>query len=212
METIMRVAEPLEWAQCTDVSEKAGENRWTTCFFGESGAGKSTALSLLAAIYATDYKDCGAAGSLPAVFENCKSTAGVTQTVQIKATGNAVLIDTPGTNDPSSLKSDKDHQSELVERLTPLLTRETEGISSFVQCIMPTAAARIESTSIESMNRVILALTILYKDADVENHPRMLVLINNLSRATLNVVQKNVTFPGLARRPEGDEEPEAIYW
>ena len=46
----------------------------------------------------------------------------MTKEVEIKMTGNAVFIDTPGTNDPSNKKSDKETQSELVEKLAPLLT------------------------------------------------------------------------------------------
>ena len=57
-----------------------------------------------------------------------------------------------------------------------------EGITCFTQCIMPDASCRIRDSAIQSMATTLLSLTSLYPNADIENHPRLCVLFNNVSK------------------------------
>ena len=67
------------------------------CVFGECGSGKSTTLTKVAEIYASEYE--GANGNEPAIFKAKQSHTAVTTSASIKTVGNMKLADTPGTND-----------------------------------------------------------------------------------------------------------------
>ena len=115
-------------------------------------------------------------------FKSGKSNRAVTTTVKVTKIGNMTLIDTPGTNDPDKIRPDRQIQNELINTIRYRLVSEFGGISSFTQCVMPNAAGRIKSSSIESMASIILSLTILYVDADPIKHPRMYVIFNDVSK------------------------------
>ena len=68
------------------------------------------------------------------------------------------LIDTPGFNDSDIKRSDKNILIELVNTVRPILTDKSQGITSFVQCIMPDESDRIRESSIKGMNNMLLAL------------------------------------------------------
>ena len=72
IKTIIKVAEAIIWEECTKGLEEDERNRFTTCFIGGSGTGKSTALNLFAALFSDDYWDEGAKQSLPSTFESSK--------------------------------------------------------------------------------------------------------------------------------------------
>ena len=47
---------------------------------------------------------------------------------------------------------------------------------------MPDASCRIRNSSIQSMATMLLSMTSLYPDADLDNHPRICVIFNNVSK------------------------------
>ena len=68
------------------------------------------------------------------------------------------LIDTPGFNDVSILKSDKNIMIEIINAIRPILLDKKQGINSFTQCIMPDESDRIRESSIKGMNNILLML------------------------------------------------------
>ena len=103
-----------------DLAEIEMIDRWTTCFFGECGTGKSTDLSLISKIYAKHYQ--GAKGQRATRFKSQKSSRAITKTVQVMKTGNMTLIDTPGTNDPDKKRPDRQIQAEVINTIRSILT------------------------------------------------------------------------------------------
>ena len=102
------IAKPIVWAQTQAIRKPGTINfnllKWNALLFGECGAGKSTALSLIARIYAQLYPIASRNEMLK--FEHLKSIKSVTTQVTKGNQGNMVLVDTPGTNDPNKLRSD----------------------------------------------------------------------------------------------------------
>ena len=47
---------------------------------------------------------------------------------------------------------------------------------------MPDASGRIRDTAIQSMTTMLLSLTSLYPNANLDKHPRLCVIFNNVSR------------------------------
>ena len=91
------------------------------------------------------------------------------------------LIDTPGFNDVDIHKSDKSIMIELINAIRPMLMNNTQGISSFTQCIMPDESDRIRESSIKGMNNILLMLQSFDPQTDISKHPRMVVVFNNVS-------------------------------
>ena len=104
-------------------------------------------------------------------FQAGRSFAAVTSCVKVGRTGNMTLIDTPGFNDTDIRRSDKNILIELINTVRPMLRDEHQGISSFIQCIMPDESDRIRQSSIKGMNNMLLALNSFDYDTDISNHP-----------------------------------------
>ena len=81
------------------------------------------------------------------------------------------LIDTPGFNDTDIRRSDKNILIELINTVRPIVTDKNQGITSFVQCIMPDESDRIRQSSIKGMNNMLLALSSFDYDTDITDHP-----------------------------------------
>ena len=105
----------------------------------------------------------------------------VTPCVQIGTVGNLTLIDTPGFNDSDVNRSDKSIFIEMIKTVRPIIRDEKQGISSFVQCIMPNAAHRITDTTIKAMNHILFILNSFSRSTTLKNHPNMLVIFNDVS-------------------------------
>ena len=91
------------------------------------------------------------------------------------------LIDTPGFNDSDIRRSDKNILIELINTVRPIVTDQDQGITSFIQCIMPDESDRIRQSSIKSMHNMLLALNSFDYETDITNHPQMMVIFNNVS-------------------------------
>ena len=148
--------------------------------FGESGSGKSTSLTLISQIYSKHFK--GAKGYAPVEFKSGQSSSAVTTKVKVIKTGNLTLIDSPGTNDPDKKRTDQQISVELVNTIRTILTSANQGINTVVQCIMPDAGGRIKRSSIQSMVSMLLILTSIYEKQNPDNHPRLCVIFNNVSK------------------------------
>ena len=97
------------------------------------------------------------------------------------------LIDTPGLNDPQTkVRSDKQIFMNLVSTIRDTLKTPENGISMFVQCIMPDQSNRIRQTVIKAMMNFLLILSVFHRDTSVEDlkecHPRMAIVFNNVSK------------------------------
>ena len=91
------------------------------------------------------------------------------------------LIDTPGFNDTNIQRTDKKILNELIKIIRPMLYDDKKGISSFIQCIMPDESDRIRATSIKAMNYMLFILNSFDKRADINNHPKMILIFNDVS-------------------------------
>ena len=91
------------------------------------------------------------------------------------------LIDTPGFNDTNVQRSDKNILNELIKIIRPMLYDSQKGISSFIQCIMPDESDRIRATSIKAMNTMLFILNSFDLKANIKNHPKMILIFNNVS-------------------------------
>ena len=91
------------------------------------------------------------------------------------------LIDTPGFNDTNVQRSDKKILNALIKTIRPMLYDSQKGISSFVQCIMPDESDRIRATSIKAMNYMLFILNSFDMRADIETHPKMILIFNDVS-------------------------------
>ena len=102
------------------------------------------------------------------------------------------LIDTPGFNDVDYQKTDKSILIELINAIRPILTDEKQGISSFMQCIMPDESDRIRESSIKGMNDILLILQSFDPLTDIHTHPRMVVFFNNVSYQNLKKTEEEI--------------------
>ena len=100
------------------------------------------------------------------------------------------LVDTPGFNDSDIRRSDKNILIELINTVRPIVTDKNQGITSFIQCIMPDESDRIRQTSINGMNNMLLALNSFDYEINIANHPLMMVIFNNVSFVEENRVDK----------------------
>ena len=135
----------------------------------------------IASLYAKDW--LGAKSEVACKFESKKSFGAVTNCVKVARTGNMTLIDTPGFNDSDIRRSDKNILIELVNTIRPIVRDEKQGITSFIQCIMPDESDRIRKSSVKGMNNMLLALNSFDVDTDIKNHPKLFVIFNNVSLA-----------------------------
>ena len=96
------------------------------------------------------------------------------------------LVDTPGFNDPNKTRSDKHIHMEFVNTVRETLKSPDEGISVFVQCIMPDQSDRIRQSVIKTMMNFLLMLSVFHRDTTVEDimkcHPKMAVVFNHVSK------------------------------
>ena len=88
-----------------------------------------------------------------------------------------------------------------------LLNSKVEGINCFTQCIMPDASGRIRDTAIQSMATMLLSLTSLYPNANLDKHPRICILFNNVSRFPPS--DKKVHKYG-GEQPEDEEDSDEL--
>ena len=145
--------------------------------FGECGQGKSTVLSLISKLFSQNFAE----NEYACNFESGKSYASVTSCVKIGTTANMTLIDTPGFNDTNVTRTDKSILNELIKIIRPMLYDRYKGITSFIQCIMPDESDRIRATSIKAMNTMLFILNSFDPRTDIENHPRIILIFNNVS-------------------------------
>ena len=96
------------------------------------------------------------------------------------------LIDTPGFNDPDRMRSDKHIFMDLINTIRHPLKSPDEGISMFVQCMMPDESDRIRQSAINAMLNLLLILSIFNNKtllSDIsENHPLIAVVFNHVSK------------------------------
>ena len=95
------------------------------------------------------------------------------------------MIDTPGFNDTNALRTDKRIINELTKVIRPRLYNKKKGITGFVQCIMPDASNRIRETSISAMNNILFLLNSIDPKTNPKDHPRLIVIFNDVSRHEL---------------------------
>ena len=100
-------------------------------------------------------------------FDASKSLDAVTSLVRIASLGKMTLIDTPGFNDPNKTRSDKHIHMDFVETVRETLKSPDEGISVFVQCIMPDESDRIRKSVIKTMMNFLLMLSVFHRDTTV---------------------------------------------
>ena len=89
------------------------------------------------------------------------------------------LIDTPGFNDTNANRSDKKILNELVKLIRPKLEDSKQGITAFIQCIMPDSSKRIRATSIGAMNNILFILNSLNPKVDPKKHPKIIIIFND---------------------------------
>ena len=83
--------------------------------------------------------------------------------------GNMTLIDTPGLNDPNKTRSDKQIFIDFINTIRESLKSQDQGITMFVQCIMPDESDRIRQSVIKTMTKVLLILSIFHSETSVED-------------------------------------------
>ena len=147
--------------------------------FGECGQGKSTTLNEIVEIVSNKYYiglDHGCK------FKSMESFKAVTPCVQMGSVGDMTLFDTPGFNDSDINRSDKSILIETVKTLRSIIQDPKQGISSFIQCIMPNAAQRITEITINAMSLMLFTLNSFDSSTDILNHPRLIVVFNDVSK------------------------------
>ena len=92
------------------------------------------------------------------------------------------MIDTPGLNDTNTDRSDKKILNELTKIIRPRLYDKKQGISAFIQCIMPDNSKRIRNSSIGAMNNVMFLLNSIDPRSNPKKHPRLIVIFNDQSK------------------------------
>ena len=143
---------------------QAQNETFTIAVFGECGQGKSTVLNKVADIIANKYHE----GNIRAcTFKSMKSYKSVTPFVQTGTVGDVTLIDTPGFNDCDVNRSDKKIFIEMVHTLRQVVKDPQQGLSCFIQCIMPNSSHRFRDSSIKTMNYILFSLNCFNKDADI---------------------------------------------
>ena len=93
-----------------------------------------------------------------------------------------ILIDIPGTNDPKKKMLDAQIYIEMTNAIRVLLYSMEEGISTFTQCILLPASKRLRHSVLDSMANLLLMLSSFQEGTDLENHPRICVFFNNVSK------------------------------
>ena len=69
----------------------------------------------------TNYREGGAKDAEIKHFAHGKSSSAVTTRVEVGRTGNMTVIDTPGTNDPSKQRPNKQIEREMINTIRKLL-------------------------------------------------------------------------------------------
>ena len=62
---------------------------------------------------------------------------------------------------------------------------------------MPDSSDRLRATSIKAMNHVLFTLNSLHPDTDVKNHPRFIVIFNDVSlyeKISLDELDEHIKF------------------
>jgi hypothetical protein len=77
------------------------------------------------------------------------------------------LIDSPGFNDPNKARTDKAIFMDLINTIREPLKSPEQGITMFIQCIMPDKSDRIRQSVINSMMNFLLILSVFHKDTTV---------------------------------------------
>ena len=154
-------------------------NQFTAVVFGEVGQGKSTTLNSLVKLAEEKYfkgqdHNCK--------FEGRKDLKSVTSYIKMGSIGNMTLIDTPGLNDPETGRSDKNINIEIIKTLSNQLNDRQQGISSLILCVMPNASERITDSAIKGMNNMLFTFNSLDERTDIDSHPRVHIVFNNVSR------------------------------
>ena len=119
---------------------QAFSDTFTIADFGECGQGKSTLLSKISEIYREKYNK---EEKYQLKFDASPSLMSVTSVVKIAKSGNMTLIDSPGFNDPNKARTDKAIFMDLINTIREPLKSSEQGITMFIQCIMPDKSDRI---------------------------------------------------------------------
>ena len=96
--------------------------------------------------------------------------------------GNITMIDTPGLNDPETGRSDKNINIEIIKKLSDQLNDPQQGISSLIFCFMPNASERVTDSAINCMSSMLFMFNSLDERTNIELHPRVNIVLNNVSR------------------------------
>ena len=151
---------------------------------GECGQGKSTFLSKVSEIYSNEFNETSK--NVQIEFDASKSFDAVTGFVRMASNGSMTLIDTPGLNDPDKMRSDKMIFMDLINTVRLPFRSPTQGISRFIQCMMPDESDRIRKTAIMTMLDLLLILSVFNSDTTAEqlrdSHPKISVIFNHVSR------------------------------
>ena len=155
---------------------------FTIAVFGECGQGKSTLLNTVSDYYSDKFNKFG----IPINFVAGKSLTSVTSHVSISTNGNMSLIDTPGFNDPNKTRTDKSIFLDLINTIREPLKSSHQGLSMFVQCIMPDESDRIRKSAIKSMMNLLLIFAVFHRETTIDQlekcHPTMAVVFNHVSK------------------------------
>ena len=107
--------------------------------------------------------------------------------MRLATNGNMTLIDTPGFNDPDKRRSDRQIFIDLVNTIRGTLKSPDQGISMFIQCILPDESERIRQSAVMTMLDVFLILSVFNSETKTEDiqrdHPKIGVVFNHVSKA-----------------------------
>ena len=70
----------------------------------------------------------------------------------------------------------------MIKNLRLKLIDPTQGISSLVLCLLPNASQRIRDTVVKAMRTMFLMFDSLDERIDVKDHPKYMVVFNNVSK------------------------------
>ena len=70
---------------------------------------------------------------------------------------------------------------------------------------MPDSAGRLKRSEMEVMSSILLSLTSLYEETDVQNHPRMCVIFNDVSKSSSDR-KKKPTYLNSSQAMEDETE------
>ena len=96
------------------------------------------------------------------------------------------LVDTPGFNDPNKKNTDRQIFIDMINTIRGPLKSPDQGISMFVQCMLPDESERIRESAIMTMLDLLLILSVFSSETTTDdlksNHPKIGVVFNHVSK------------------------------